>query len=179
MHLKNAWKVLENLEDPWCKKREFDGFLIIIVDNLWSTLRTDSELWLTASHPSRLASLSITAPLRHLPTSPVPPLLSTQSVPMSYFKRPFTLSYLSAHPWRSEAGWHQRLAGWGRHIYLAVTACGKRDCWRLRGSSKKRWPCVKESVFFVSCIRYQPSVQISAREAHFVTRHVVARITFT
>lgn len=38
----------------------------------------------------------------------------------------FTLSYLSTHPWRSEAGWHQRLAGRGRRIYLTVSACGKK-----------------------------------------------------
>lgn len=45
-------------------------------------------------------------------------LHSAESAAMSQFKRQFTLSYLSAHPWRSEAGWHQRLEEADEFIWL-------------------------------------------------------------
>lgn len=137
MNLK--WTLVPSLrkKSSWllsCRTRGFDGF-IIIMDNCDPPLELRVRSDLTASHPSPSCLCPSWLPPPP-PTSPSSPLLSTQSAAMSYFKRPFTLSYLSAHPWRSEAGWHQRLAGGGRHIYLAVTACGKRDCWRLHRSSK-------------------------------------------
>ena len=103
-------------------------------------------------HPPRLCSSRLPSPSP--PASSSPPLLSPLKSRQCHILRGhFTLSYLSAHPWRSEAGWHQRLAGRGRHIYLAVTACGQQDCRRHRRASQNIdlvWNKVR-----VLCVMYQ------------------------
>lgn len=124
------------------------------LDSVFSSL----SLSIMAPPPPPVASRLIQSPRL---------LVSTETVAMSYLKRPFTPRYSSAHPWRSEAGWHQRLVGRGRHVLF-----GCNGMQRGGGRPKALTLCETKCVFPVSCIRHQPSAVTSAHVSH-VRRRVI------
>lgn len=98
----------------------------------------------------------------YIKSFPFSHLHSVESTAMSQFKRQFTLSYLSAHPCRSDAQWHQRLEEADKFIWLLQYVEAEQS----RGSSENLDLVLKKS--HIHCIMHQV-FGVKIREGRVVT----------